>query len=97
MREIAALLTSRRPKIVAASELLDRWVGGSERLVRDLFSDAEAELRQCKIEAGPGEEDNAFLNSALHVICIDEIDAVFRQRTDSSDSGSATRNSITNQ
>ena len=47
VREIAHLLSSRPPRIVAASELLDRWVGGSERLVRKLFKDAEQELELC--------------------------------------------------
>ena len=51
----------------------------------------------CQMEAGIGEEDTAFLNSALHVICIDEADAVFRKRMDSNDSGSITRNSVVNQ
>ena len=72
-------------------------VGGSERLVRELFQDAEDELKMCQMEAGIGEEDTAFLNSALHVICIDEADAVFRKRIDSNDSGSITRNSVVNQ
>ncbi len=98
VREIARALSSRPPKIVAASELLDRWVGGSERLVRELFQDAENELKMCQqITAGTEDEDKAYLNSALHVIVIDEIDAVFRKRTDSSDSGSATRDSVVNQ
>mmetsp|Transcript_13871 Transcript_13871/g.30241 ORF Transcript_13871/g.30241 Transcript_13871/m.30241 type:complete len:778 (+) Transcript_13871:163-2496(+) len=98
VREIARVLTSRPVKIIAASELLDRWVGGSERLVRDLFQDAEDELKMCQqMAAGAGEVDKAFLNSALHVIVIDEIDAVFRKRIDSSDSGSVTRNSVVNQ
>jgi vesicle-fusing ATPase len=97
VREIASLLSSRPPKIVAASELLDRWVGGSERLVRELFKDAEQELELCQMAAVAGEEDAAFLNSALHVIVIDEIDAVFRKRVDSNDSGSNTRNSVVNQ
>jgi len=97
VREIARVLSSRPPKIIAASELLDRWVGGSERLVRELFQDAEEELKLCQLEAGTGEEDRAFLNSALHVICIDEIDAVFRKRIDSEDSGSITRSSVVNQ
>lgn len=97
VREIARLISARPPKIIAAPEILDRWVGGSERLVRELFQDAEDELRTCQMEAGPGEEDRAFLNSALHVICIDEIDAVFGKRFDSDDGGSITRNSVVNQ
>ena len=67
------------PKIVAAPELLDRWVGGSEKLVRELFAEAEMELRQV---------NGDVTLSSLHVIVIDEIDAVFRKRTTASDSSS---------
>lgn len=56
--------------------------GGSERLVRELFHDAEAELAACNGDA---------TRSALHVIVIDEIDAVFRKRSSAEDSGEATR------
>ena len=87
-REIAIALCARAPKIVSAPELLDRWVGGSEKLVRDLFSDAEAELAACGGDS---------TRSALHVIVIDEIDAVFRKRTSAEDSGEATRSSTVNQ
>lgn len=87
-REIARALCARAPKIVSAPELLDRWVGGSEKLVRELFSDAEAEL------AAVGGDSS---RSALHVIVIDEIDAVFRKRTSAEDSGEATRSSTVNQ
>ena len=87
---------ARAPKIVSAPELLDRWVGGSERLVRELFREAEEELAMCKMTSGD-DEYKASLQSALHVICIDEIDAVFRKRTDTEDSGSITRNSVVNQ
>eukprot|EP00986_Skeletonema_menzelii_P004513 scaffold1543_cov128-Skeletonema_menzelii.AAC.8 len=87
-REIARALCARAPKIVSAPELLDRWVGGSEKLVRELFSDAEAEL------AAVGADSS---RSALHVIVIDEIDAVFRKRTSAEDSGEATRSSTVNQ
>lgn len=87
-REIAKALRARTPKIVAAPELLDRWVGGSEKLVRLLFADAEAELAACGGDA---------TKSALHVVVIDEIDAVFRKRSSSEDSGEATRSSVVNQ
>lgn len=73
---------------MSAPELLDRWVGGSERLVRALFNDAEAELAACNGDA---------TKSALHVIVIDEIDAVFRKRSSAEDSGEATRSSTVNQ
>ena len=97
VREIARALGARPPKIVAASELLDRWVGGSERLVRELFQEAEDELKLCQMAADNDEKDMAHLKSSLHVVVIDEIDAVFRSRTDSEDSGSITRNSVVNQ
>ncbi len=87
-REISRALRARKPKIVSAPELLDRWVGGSEALVRSLFAEAEAELAACRGEAS---------KSALHVIVIDEIDAVFRKRTSAEDSGEATRSSVVNQ
>lgn len=87
-RELARVLRARDPKIVAAPELLDRWVGGSEKLVRALFQDAEAELAACQGDA---------TKSTLHVIVIDEIDAVFRKRTSSEDSGETTRSSVVNQ
>ncbi|GAX13858.1 hypothetical protein FisN_5Lh246 [Fistulifera solaris] len=87
-RELARVLRAREPKIVAAPELLDRWVGGSEKKVRALFQDAEAELAACGGDA---------TKSALHVIVIDEIDAVFRKRTSSEDSGESTRSSVVNQ
>jgi ATPase family associated with various cellular activities (AAA) len=87
-REISRALRARTPKIVSAPELLDRWVGGSEKLVRQLFADAEAELASC---------NNDATKSALHVIVIDEIDAVFRKRSSSEDTGEATRSSVVNQ
>ena len=87
-REISRALKARAPKIVAAPELLDRWVGGSERLVRLLFADAEAELAAC---------NGVATRSALHVVVIDEIDAVFRKRSAGEDSGEATRASAVNQ
>jgi vesicle-fusing ATPase len=87
-REISRILTDRPPKIVSAPELLDRWVGGSEKLVRELFAEAEAELRVVGGDA---------TKSGLHVIVIDEVDAVFRKRSSSSGSGEVTRASAVNQ
>lgn len=87
-RQIARTLGARPPKIVSAPELLDRWVGGSERLVRNLFVDAESELAGCNGDA---------TKSALHVLVIDEVDAVFRRRSSGEDSGEATRASVVNQ
>jgi vesicle-fusing ATPase len=87
-REISSRLDARPPKIVSAPELLDRWVGGSEKMVRSLFAEAELELKQCNGDT---------TKSALHVIVIDEIDAVFRKRSSAEDSGEVTRASAVNQ
>ncbi|KAL3906130.1 MAG: hypothetical protein SGILL_009398 [Bacillariaceae sp.] len=87
-REISRLLTDRPPKIVSAPELLDRWVGGTERLVRDLFLEAEQELQMC---------NGDVTKSGLHVVVIDEVDAVFRKRSASSGSGEVARASAVNQ
>jgi vesicle-fusing ATPase len=86
--EISRLLTDRPPKIVSAPELLDRWVGGSEKLVRALFADAELELTMCNGDPS---------KSGLHVVVIDEIDAVFRKRSSATDSGEVVRASAVNQ
>jgi len=87
-RELAKTLDARL-KIVAAPELLDRWVGGTERLVRELFADAEYELYQvCGGDA---------TRSALHVIVVDEIDAVFRKRSSATETSEVTRASAVNQ
>jgi hypothetical protein len=81
-RQISRALRARAPKIVSAPELLDRWVGGSEKILRGLFTEAEAELAAC---------NGDVTRSALHVIVIDEIDAVFRRRSAGEDSGEQTR------
>jgi len=87
-REISKALRARKPKIVAAPELLDKWVGSSEKMIRNLFSDAEAELAACNGDPS---------KSALHVIIVDEIDGIFRKRSSSEDSGEVTRASAVNQ
>lgn len=104
-REIARIFqeindVTAPPKIVSAPELLDKWVGGSERLVRDLFREAEEDL----LMSMRGSTDDTTTNnsnydpskSRLHVIIIDEIDAVFQKRGSGDDSSEVTRNSVVN-
>lgn len=83
-RKIGELLNARPPKMVSGPELLDKYVGGSEQKVRDLFSDAFEEWK---------ERDNA---SELHIIIIDELDAVCKQRGSKSDN-TGTMDSLVNQ
>jgi SpoVK/Ycf46/Vps4 family AAA+-type ATPase len=49
-------------------QILDKYVGGSEERIRELFKEA----RQEQMEAGDG--------SGLHVIIFDEIDAICKSR-----------------
>ena len=67
-RTLASALKARPPVVLAGPELLDRWVGEAERRVRALFHAAREEwaVRGAR--------------SALHVIIIDEIDAITRAR-----------------
>ena len=42
-RTIGKILNAREPKIVNGPEVLDKYVGGSEEKIRELFKDAEKE------------------------------------------------------
>uniref|UniRef100_A0A7S2CV29 Vesicle-fusing ATPase n=1 Tax=Florenciella parvula TaxID=236787 RepID=A0A7S2CV29_9STRA len=83
-RKIGNVLNAREPKIVNGPEILDKFVGGSEQKIRDLFADAEAEQK--------AEGDN----SMLHIVIFDEFDAICKSRGSSSDS-TGVSDSIVNQ
>lgn len=63
-RKIGQMLNAREPKIVNGPSILNKYVGQSEENIRLLFEDAEAEQR----EKG--------LDSELHIIIFDELDAI---------------------
>ena len=42
-RQIAKALDCKEPKIVNGPEIFDKYVGGSEKKIRELFSEAEKE------------------------------------------------------
>lgn len=67
-RQIGNMLLAREPKIVNGPEVLNKFVGESEANIRKLF--AEAEEEQAK----------AGINSGLHMIIFDEIDAICKAR-----------------
>lgn len=71
-RQIGKMLNACEPKIVNGPEILDKMVGESERKIRDLFADAEADQEQ--------NGDNA----QLHLIIFDEFDSICRKRGGSS-------------
>lgn len=76
--------TAREPKIVSGPEVLNKYVGGSEEKIRELFKEAEEE------QAMAGDD------SELHVIIFDEIDAICKQRGSTRD-GTGVGDSVVNQ
>jgi len=75
---------AREPKIVNGPEILSKFVGETEKNLRDLFADAEAEQKES------GDE------SELHVIIFDEIDAIAKKRGSNRD-GTGVHDSLVNQ
>jgi vesicle-fusing ATPase len=65
-RELSKALHSKEPKIVNGPEIMDKYVGESERKIRELFADAKQDEEEL------GDE------SDLHVIVFDEIDSICR-------------------
>ncbi|XP_050287595.1 vesicle-fusing ATPase-like [Quercus robur] len=83
-RQIGKMLNGREPKIVNGPEVLNKYVGETEKNVRDLFADAENDQR------ARGDQ------SDLHVIIFDEIDAICKSRGSTRDS-TGVHDSIVNQ
>ncbi|KAK1261112.1 Vesicle-fusing ATPase [Acorus gramineus] len=83
-RQIGKMLNGREPKIVNGPEVLSKYVGETEKNVRDLFADAENDQRT------QGDQ------SELHVIIFDEIDAICKSRGSTRD-GTGVHDSIVNQ
>ena len=83
-RQIGKALNAREPKIVNGPEILNKFVGGSEEKIRELFGEAEKE------QAEMGD------NSMLHIIIMDEMDAICKQRGSVKD-GTGVSDSVVNQ
>jgi len=83
-RQIGKALNAREPKIVNGPEILNKFVGGSEEKIRELFAEAEKE----QMEMGD--------NSMLHIIIMDEMDAICKQRGSVKD-GTGVSDSVVNQ
>lgn len=73
------------PKIISGPEIFDKFVGESQRKVRELFVDAEND------EAKYGER------SPLHVFIFDEFDSIGRKRSSNDSTGSNVGNQVVNQ
>lgn len=83
-RQLAKFLNAVEPKVVNGPDVLSKWVGEAEKNVRELFADAE------KDQQLNGD------NSQLHVIILDELDAIGKKRGMSRD-GSGVSDNIVNQ
>ena len=84
-RELSEMLGAREPQIVNGPEILDKFIGEAEKNVRALFRPAEVEY------AMVGDA------SALHVIILDELDAIARRRGSVSGDSTGVRDSVVNQ
>ena len=84
-RQIAKALNCNEPQVVNGPQIFDKFVGGSEKKIRDLFAPAEAEQNE------KGDD------SDLHIIIFDEIDAICRQRGSGGNSGTNVHESVVNQ
>ncbi|CAD7956864.1 unnamed protein product [Amoebophrya sp. A25] len=83
-RQLGKCLDAREPIVKSGPEMLNMYVGEGERQIRELFQAAEEE------QTKEGE------NSELHIIIIDEIDAICKQRGSSRES-SGSLDSMVNQ
>ena len=81
-RELAKVLRAKEPKIVNGPELFDKFVGESERKIRDLFADAI------------NDQKKYGASSDLHVIIFDEFDAIAKKRGGSGTLSSVTDSCI---
>jgi DNA polymerase III delta prime subunit len=84
-RELSLMLGAREPQIVNGPEILDKFVGEAEKNIRALFAPAEIEYAQV------GDA------SALHVIILDEMDAIARKRGSITGDSTGVRDSVVNQ
>lgn len=97
-RKLGSILSPARPiTIVSGPEIMDKFVGSSEKNLREIFDDPPELYFNYKKNYG-----DTLSKSALHVIVLDEFDAIARARGgsggkgDQGDAGVA-RDSVVNQ
>ena len=82
-RQLSKCLKAKSIKIINGPELLSKWLGESEKQIRELFAGAEADQKS-------GEE-------GLHVIIFDEFDSVAMKRGSGGGVGADVNNKIVTQ
>lgn len=83
-RQIGKMLKTVEPKIVNGPEIFDKFVGGSEKNIRELFEDARKD-----------QEENGD-NAQLHLIIFDEFDSICKKRGSVSN-GTGVSDTVVNQ
>jgi vesicle-fusing ATPase len=84
-REIGKMLNANEPKIVCGPQILGKYVDESEANIRDLFSEAKEEEKCCGV------------NSGLHIIIFDKIDAICHRRGTQDSETSGVHDMVVNQ
>ncbi len=94
---LAAGLSRRPPTLVSGPEIMDKFVGSSEQQLRALFT------RPPRVPARPGDAADVMMvaeENELHVIVLDEFDAIARRRSgggNGASEGVSARDSVVNQ
>ena len=113
-RQIGKVLNAREPKIVNGPEILNKYVGGSEEKIRELFAEVSGFVSNgfndlsislktitnfhTTIMPKKAEEEQKEAGDAsmLHIIILDEMDAICKQRGSVRD-GTGVSDSVVNQ
>ena len=101
-RKLGQILSPLRPiTVVSGPEIMDKFIGSSEQNLREIFDNPPDVYDFVRL--GEADSGNALAKAALHVIVMDEFDAIARSRggrggtgRDQSDAGVA-RDSVVNQ
>ena len=91
---LASGLSRRPPTIISGPEIMDKYVGSSEAQLRQLFTSPP------QVPPRPGDAADVMMvaeANELHVIVLDEFDAIARRRSDGMKGDTSTRDSVVNQ
>jgi vesicle-fusing ATPase len=100
-RQLGRLLSPLRPiTVVSGPEILDKFVGSSEKNLREVFDNVPDIYDTYRL--GQADKGEAVAKEALHVIVLDEFDAIARTRGGRGGSGEqgdagVARDSVVNQ
>ena len=91
---LATGLSRRPPTIISGPEIMDKYVGSSEAQLRQIFTSPP------QVPPRPGDAADVMMvaeANELHVIVLDEFDAIARRRSDGMKGDTSTRDSVVNQ